>query len=81
MDSKLRRTAALCVLALLLCPVVASGQDADLSVTKTDSPDPVVAGTNLTYTVTVSNAGPLAAAGAAASDTLPASWPATRPRR
>src|SRR5262249_15441674 len=28
---------------------------ADLSVTKTDSPDPVIAGTNLTYTITVTN--------------------------
>ncbi|MGI0011957.1 MAG: hypothetical protein ACREBU_00725 [Nitrososphaera sp.] len=31
---------------------------ADLSVTKTDSPDPVIAGTQLTYSVTVHNAGP-----------------------
>jgi len=31
---------------------------ADLSITLTDAPDPVVAGTNLTYTATVSNAGP-----------------------
>ena len=29
-----------------------------MSITKADSPDPVVAGANLTYTVTVSNAGP-----------------------
>jgi len=29
---------------------------ADLAITKTDSPDPVVAGTNLTYTINVSNA-------------------------
>jgi uncharacterized repeat protein (TIGR01451 family) len=47
---------------------------ADLSVTKTDSPDgSVPAGTNLTYTITVNNAGPDAAASAALSDTLPAS--------
>src|SRR5439155_13559317 len=31
---------------------------ADVGVTKTDSPDPVVAGTNLTYTITVANNGP-----------------------
>ena len=31
---------------------------ADLSVTVTDSPDPVQAGSNLTYTITVGNAGP-----------------------
>src|SRR6185295_3791669 len=31
---------------------------ADLAITKTDSPDPVTAGTNLAYTVTVTNNGP-----------------------
>ena len=36
--------------------------EADLSVTISDAPDPVTAGTNLTYTLTVSNAGPSAAA-------------------
>ena len=30
----------------------------DLSVTKTDSPDPVAVGSNLTYTITISNRGP-----------------------
>lgn len=46
--------------------------EADLSVTKTDSPDPVTAGTNLAWTLTVSNAGPANAATVALSDTLPA---------
>ncbi|MBV8518369.1 MAG: ExeM/NucH family extracellular endonuclease [Acidobacteria bacterium] len=45
---------------------------ADLSVTKTDSPDPVTAGTDLTYTITVNNAGPSVATSASLSDTLPA---------
>jgi uncharacterized repeat protein (TIGR01451 family) len=45
---------------------------ADLSVTKVDSPDPVTPGTNLTYTITVTNAGPSAAATVSLSDTLPA---------
>ncbi len=45
---------------------------ADLSVTKTDSPDPVTVGSNLTYTITVSNAGPSAAAGVSLNDALPA---------
>ncbi|HZF09807.1 MAG TPA: ExeM/NucH family extracellular endonuclease [Thermoanaerobaculia bacterium] len=45
---------------------------ADLSVTKVDTPDPVTAGNNLTYTITVTNAGPSAAATVALSDTLPA---------
>lgn len=58
-------------------PVVAFFQvlgfaSADLSITKTDSPDPVTAGTNLTYTIDVANAGPDAAANASWSDTLPA---------
>jgi len=45
---------------------------ADLSVTKVDTPDPVTAGNNLTYTITVTNAGPSVAASVALSDTLPA---------
>jgi uncharacterized repeat protein (TIGR01451 family) len=45
---------------------------ADLSVTKVDTPDPVTAGNNLTYTITVNNAGPSTATTVALSDTLPA---------
>jgi len=44
---------------------------ADLAVTKVDSPDPVNTGSNLTYTITVNNNGPDAAANASWSDTLP----------
>ena len=44
---------------------------ADLSITKTDSPDPVVAGTNLTFSITVTNNGPSAASNVVASDLLP----------
>ncbi len=44
---------------------------ADLSVTKVDTPDPVVAGNNITYTITVNNAGPGNAASVSLSDTLP----------
>jgi uncharacterized repeat protein (TIGR01451 family) len=47
--------------------------DADLSITKTDSPDPVVAGNNLTYTIRVEN--PAASTGPATNvvvtDNLP----------
>ena len=45
---------------------------ADLSVTTSDSPDPVVAGaaTGLTYTVKVTNAGPSAAENVVVTDTL-----------
>ncbi|MEK6206025.1 MAG: DUF11 domain-containing protein [Chloroflexota bacterium] len=45
---------------------------ADLSVTKTDSPDPVLAGINLTYTITISNAGPDDAEQVSVSDVIPA---------
>ena len=45
---------------------------ADLSLTKTDSPDPVLSGQQLTYTLTVSNAGPAAAPSVSLSDSLPA---------
>jgi len=46
--------------------------DADLSISKTDSPDPVVQGNNLTYTITVTNDGPLAATNVVVTDNLPA---------
>ncbi|HEV8683403.1 MAG TPA: M14 family zinc carboxypeptidase [Actinomycetota bacterium] len=45
---------------------------ADLAVTKTDSPDPVMAGSELTYTVTVTNRGSQPATSAKVVDTLPA---------
>lgn len=43
----------------------------DLSIAKSDAPDPVVAGGEITYTLTVSNAGPDAATGTTVVDTLP----------
>jgi uncharacterized repeat protein (TIGR01451 family) len=49
-----------------------SGNKADLSITQTDSPDPVNAGASLTYTLTVANAGPSTPTSVKASDTLPA---------
>ncbi|MDW8328439.1 MAG: right-handed parallel beta-helix repeat-containing protein [Candidatus Bipolaricaulota bacterium] len=45
---------------------------ADLSVTKSDTPDPVNVGDNLTYTITVTNNGPNNATGITVTDTLPA---------
>lgn len=45
---------------------------ADLSVTKTDSSDPVIAGNLLTYTITARNGGPSTAFGVTVSDPLPA---------
>src|SRR5437868_5063143 len=44
---------------------------ADLSITKTDSAAPVPPGTNLTYTLTVDNAGPSDAANVVVSDPVP----------
>ncbi|MBA2373518.1 MAG: DUF11 domain-containing protein, partial [Chloroflexi bacterium] len=46
---------------------------ADLSLTKTDSPDPVLAGGDVTYTLTATNNGPTQATGVTITDTLPAS--------
>jgi uncharacterized repeat protein (TIGR01451 family) len=45
---------------------------ADLAVTKSDSPDPVTAGTDLTYTLGVKNNGPQDASNVTLSDALPA---------
>ena len=44
---------------------------ADLSLTKTDSPDPVSTHGNLTYKLTVHNGGPVNAAGVTVTDELP----------
>ena len=44
----------------------------DLSITKTDSPDPVVVGQTLTYKVTAKNNGPSNATGVKVTDNLPA---------
>jgi uncharacterized repeat protein (TIGR01451 family) len=47
-------------------------QGANLSLTKSDSPDPVAPGGTLTYTLTASIAGPATACQATVTDTLPA---------
>lgn len=44
---------------------------ANLKVTKSDSPDPVRVGTNLTYTIGVENLGPSPATGVTVTDNLP----------
>src|SRR6185436_14172282 len=45
---------------------------ADLSILKSDTPDPVTAGTTLTYTLLVHNAGPSDALNVTVADSLPA---------
>ena len=51
---------------------VASGTQADLSATNSASPNPVAAGSNITYTQTVTNNGPAAATTVVFNDSLPA---------
>lgn len=51
---------------------VASTTQADLSATNSASPNPVTAGGNITYTQTVSNAGPATANAPVLTETLPA---------
>jgi len=45
---------------------------ADLEVTKTDSPDPVIAGNNITYTINFTNHGPSDAQNVTVTDSVPA---------
>ena len=45
---------------------------ANLAITKSDSADPVVSGSNFSYTLTVTNNGPSSAQTVSVSDTLPA---------
>ncbi len=59
--------------ALMVAPAAqtAPGDVADLSVTKSDSPDPARVGATLTYTVVVANNGPQEATNVFLSDRLP----------
>lgn len=61
---------ALAVAITAALPAAAFAQ-ADLSVVKTDSADPVTTGSQFTYLITVSNAGPDSATGVSIEDTLP----------
>jgi len=51
---------------------IASATQADVAIMKTASPEPVNQGTNLTYTLQVTNNGPAVAQGVTVSDVLPA---------
>jgi uncharacterized repeat protein (TIGR01451 family) len=78
----MKKIAAMCLLllvsVLLFVSLAATRRSdaapaiVDLSVTNVDSPDPVNTGSNLTYTITVTNGGPDAASNASWTDTLPA---------
>jgi uncharacterized repeat protein (TIGR01451 family) len=61
------------VLTLLYVPAAdtAPGDVADLEVLKADTPDPVLVGAPLTYTIQVANLGPQAATGVVVTDELP----------
>jgi uncharacterized repeat protein (TIGR01451 family) len=66
-----------CVLTMCFCAVplaisAAALVSADLSVTITDTPDPVLAGGNISYTITLVNNGPDTAASPALAITVPA---------
>jgi uncharacterized repeat protein (TIGR01451 family) len=52
--------------------VVSPAASADLAVTKVDTPDPVPAGRDLTYTIVVTNNGPATAIGVTLTDAVPA---------
>jgi uncharacterized repeat protein (TIGR01451 family) len=52
--------------------VVATAGQADLAVTKSGTPNPVLAGNIITYTITVTDNGPAAAASVTMADTFPA---------
>lgn len=51
---------------------VAAASQADMAVTMTDSPNPVLAGANITFTAVVTNNGPATATTVTAVDTIPA---------
>ena len=61
------------IVALVYAPagVSAPGDFADLSLSKADAPDPVLAGDTLTYTIQVANLGPQDATGVTVTDQLP----------
>lgn len=63
--------ALIAVLALASIGSAAPAGSANLKITKTDSPDPVQVGQQLTYTIGVENLGPSPATGVTVTDNLP----------
>jgi uncharacterized repeat protein (TIGR01451 family) len=73
---RLLGAASVAVVLIVLWAVSTGGAgaapgDTDLALTKSDSPDPVVAGSNLTYTIRVQNPGTLPATNVVVTDKLP----------
>jgi uncharacterized repeat protein (TIGR01451 family) len=68
---------ALFALTWLSVPGRAAAQTADLVITKTDGVSTATPGGSVTYTITVSNAGPDNASGATVADTFPAALTCT----
>ncbi|HEV8238306.1 MAG TPA: hypothetical protein VGS57_02945 [Thermoanaerobaculia bacterium] len=60
------------LLSLATAASAAAGTSADLQLTKSDSPDPVLAGGQITYDIVLFNAGPDASVLVSIQDTLPA---------
>lgn len=54
------------------CSTAITPPNANLAISKTDSPDPVPAGANITYTINLNNGGPGAANNVAVTDAIPA---------
>ncbi len=75
----------------LALPPTSVTTDADLAVTKVDAPDPTYVASNLTYTITLANNGPVGATNVMVIDTLPptvserswsfARWSSAHPQR
>jgi uncharacterized repeat protein (TIGR01451 family) len=73
---RLLGTAAVALVLIVLAAVESGGAgaapgDTNLALTKSDSPDPVTAGNNVTYTIKVDNPGALPATNVVVTDNLP----------
>ncbi|HEX3720204.1 MAG TPA: Calx-beta domain-containing protein [Verrucomicrobiae bacterium] len=62
---------------VVVSTVLVGSQSADLGVTMTETPNPILVGVSVTYTVVVTNNGPSAATGTAASIALPSGFSVT----
>jgi uncharacterized repeat protein (TIGR01451 family) len=70
-DNQSRPAGAACAFDIGADELQTGGTCADLSITKSDGVDTIMAGSTFTYTITVSNGGPSAVSGAPVVDTFP----------